>query len=114
MCGINLSRTTAFHLAANGLIERMHRLLKAAIMCRAQGRWTKALPLVFGMRTAFKNLQASVTELVYGEPLRIPGELMATQPTTGNPSQLITHLGRHIEQLRPVPRSLCPQGPGRL
>jgi hypothetical protein len=30
----------------------------------------------FGFRTAFKeDLQASVAELVYGEPLRIPGEL---------------------------------------
>jgi len=25
MCGIHLSRTTAFHPAANGLVERMHR-----------------------------------------------------------------------------------------
>ena len=36
ICGIHLSRTTAFHPAANGLVERMHRSLKAAIMCRAQ------------------------------------------------------------------------------
>ena len=85
MCGINLSRTTAFHPAANGLVERMHRSLRAAIMCRAQERWTKALPLVLGMRTAFKDLQASVSELVYGEPLRIPGELLAAPPTTGDP-----------------------------
>jgi hypothetical protein len=33
--GIGLSRTTAYHLAANGLVERFHRTLKAAIMCRA-------------------------------------------------------------------------------
>jgi transposase InsO family protein len=68
MCGIHLSRTTGFHPAANGLVERMHRSLKAAIMCRAQKRWTEALPLVLlGMRTAFKeDLRASVSELVYG------------------------------------------------
>jgi len=55
MCGIHLSRTTAFHRAANGLVERMHRSLKAAIMCRAEERWTEALPLaLLGMRTAFK------------------------------------------------------------
>ena len=83
MCGIHLSRTTAFHPAANGLVERMHRTLKAAIMCRAQERWTDALPL--GMRTAFKEgLQASVAELVYGELLRIPGKLLAASPTTGD------------------------------
>jgi hypothetical protein len=104
MCGINLSRTTAFHPAVNGLVERMHRSLKAAIMCRAEERWTEALPLALGMRTAFKeDLQASVSELVYGEQLRIPGELLAASPTTRHQSELMTHLRRHFEQLRPVP-----------
>jgi transposase InsO family protein len=81
MCGIQLSRTTAHHPAANGLVERFHWTLKAAIMCHADQQWTEALPLVLlGIRTAFKeDLQASVAELVYGEPLRIPGELLTTQ-----------------------------------
>jgi hypothetical protein len=35
LCGIQLSRTTAYHTAANGLVERFHRTLKAAIMCHA-------------------------------------------------------------------------------
>jgi cleavage and polyadenylation specificity factor subunit 1 len=30
MCGIQLSRTTAHHPAANGLVKRFHRTLKAA------------------------------------------------------------------------------------
>jgi hypothetical protein len=85
----------------------MHRSLKAAIMCRAQEGWTEVIPLVLlGMRTAFKeDLQESVAEPVYGEPLRIPGELLAASPTTGEPSELITQLGHHFEQLRPVPAS---------
>lgn len=105
VCGIHLSRTTAFHPAANGLVERMHRTLKAAIMCRAQEHCTEALPLfLLGMRTAFKeDLQASVAELVYGEPLRIPGEFLAASPSTRDPSELITQLRHHFEQLRPVP-----------
>jgi cleavage and polyadenylation specificity factor subunit 1 len=84
LCGIQLSRTTAHHPAANGLVERFHRTLKAVIMCRADEQWTAALPLVFlGVRTAFKEgLQASVAELVYGEPLRIPDELRT--PSTSN------------------------------
>jgi cleavage and polyadenylation specificity factor subunit 1 len=32
LCGIQLSRATAHHPAANGLVERFHRTLKAAIM----------------------------------------------------------------------------------
>jgi cleavage and polyadenylation specificity factor subunit 1 len=46
MCGIQLSRTTAHHTAANGLVERFHRTLKAAIVCHADQQWTEALPLV--------------------------------------------------------------------
>jgi hypothetical protein len=62
-------------------------------MCRAEQHWTENLLLVLlGTRTAFKdNQQASVAELIYGEPLRIPGKLLAS-PTSKNPSELITHL----------------------
>jgi cleavage and polyadenylation specificity factor subunit 1 len=83
MCGIQLSRTTAHHPAANGLVERFHRTLKAAIMCHGDQQWTEALPLVLlGIRTSYKaDLQASVAELVYREPLRIPGELLTLQRT---------------------------------
>ena len=61
MCGIHLSRTTPHHPAANGLVERLHRTLKAAIMCHAEEKWTEALPLVLlGIRTAYKeDLQSS-------------------------------------------------------
>jgi transposase InsO family protein len=78
LCGIHLSRITAYHPAANGLVERFHRTLKAAIMCHADQHWTEALPLVLlGIRSSLKaDLQASSAELVYGEPLRIPGEFL--------------------------------------
>jgi hypothetical protein len=56
LCGIHLSRTTAYQPAANGLVERLHRTLKAAIMCHANPQWTDALPIVLlGIRTAFKE-----------------------------------------------------------
>jgi transposase InsO family protein len=92
LCGIQLSRTTAYHPAANGLVERFHRTLKAAIMCHADQHWTEALPLVFlETRTTFKeDLQASVAELVYGEPLRIPGQLLAPAADPVDPAHLIT------------------------
>ena len=118
MCGINLSYTTAFQPAANGLVERMHRSIKAAILCRLQERWTKAFPL--GIRKAFKDLQASVLELFFEEPLRIPGELLAAPPTTGiHQSSLHSSAPIRITVASPsgtshIPRWLCPQGPGRL
>jgi len=59
-------------------VERLHHTLKAAIMCHADEKWTEALPLVLlGICTTYKeDLQSSAAELVYGEPLRVPGELM--------------------------------------
>jgi cleavage and polyadenylation specificity factor subunit 1 len=106
LCGIQLSRTTAYHPAANGLVERFHRTLKAAIMCHAYQQWTEALPLVLlGIRTSFKaDLQASA-ELVYGEPLRIPRELLTPTADPVEPAHLITQLRRHMARLRPVPAS---------
>jgi transposase InsO family protein len=43
LCGIHLSQTTAYHPAANSLVERFHQTLKAAIMCHADQQWTEAL-----------------------------------------------------------------------
>jgi cleavage and polyadenylation specificity factor subunit 1 len=105
MCGIQLARTTTHHPAANGLVERFHRTLKAAIMCHADQQWTEALPMVLlGILTAYKeDLQASVAELVYGEPLKIPGELLTSTAEPVDPAHLITELRQHIARLRPVP-----------
>jgi cleavage and polyadenylation specificity factor subunit 1 len=105
LCGIQLSWKTAHHPAANGLVEHFHRTLKAAIMCHTDQQWTKALPLVLlGIRTAFKaDLQASVAELVYGEPLRITSELLTPTADPVDPAHLITQLRQHMARLRPVP-----------
>jgi len=47
-------------------------------MCHADQQWIEALPLVLlGIRTAQKeDLQSSAAELVYGEPLWVPGDLL--------------------------------------
>ncbi|CAH2061847.1 unnamed protein product, partial [Iphiclides podalirius] len=73
MCGSKRVRTTSYHPCANGLVERMHRQLKAALMCHEE-TWHKSLPVVLlGMRAALKqDLQCSPAQLVYGEPLRLP------------------------------------------
>jgi hypothetical protein len=74
-------------------------------MCHAEQQWTEALPLVLlGIRTSFKeDLQASVAELVYGEPLRIPGELLTPTANPVDPAHLITELRQHMTRLRPIP-----------
>jgi transposase InsO family protein len=108
MAGFEHKRTTAYHPACNGLVERFHRQLKAAIVCHADDRWTESLPWVLlGVRTAFKeDLQSSSAELVYGEPLRLPGEFFdSTVPVTTDPSEFTARIRNFADKLRPVPTS---------
>ena len=76
---VQLHRTTAYHPQSNGLVERFHRTLKAALKARLQGpNWTDELPwVVLGLRTAPKeDLGFSAAELVYGTTLTVPGEFI--------------------------------------
>ena len=105
MVGAQHYHTTAYHPAANGMVERLHRQLKAAIMCHSTSRWTEALPLVLlGVRSAWKeDVQASAAELVYGEPLRLPGQFLSPSDdhTTADMTQLATRLRSHMAKLTP-------------
>ncbi|XP_034240084.1 uncharacterized protein LOC117644578 [Thrips palmi] len=70
--------------------------------------WTDALPLVLlGIRNAFKeDIQATTAELVFGEKLRLPGELIAAPPDINvEKSEFAATLQQHFQRLRPVPAS---------
>ncbi|GFO11984.1 Pol polyprotein [Plakobranchus ocellatus] len=55
--GVKVHRTTAFHPQANGMVERFHRTLKAALKARLTGNnWVGELPWVLlGLRTALRE-----------------------------------------------------------
>ena len=75
--GIVRNRTTSYHPQSNGMVERFHRQLKAAIMAHeSPNPWTTTLPAVLlGARFAVKELLGrSATKIVYGTTLRPPGE----------------------------------------
>jgi len=105
--GSSLTRTTAWHPASNGMIERLHCQLKAALMCHADKHWAEALPLVLlGIRSAWKDdLKAPSAELVYGSPLRLPGDFFAPSPAACTVTDFASRLRVHIGKLRPVPAS---------
>ncbi|XP_049861636.1 protein NYNRIN-like [Schistocerca gregaria] len=109
LLGTKCIRTTAYHPASNGMVERLHRQLKAALRCHATPNWTERLPIVLlGLRTSFKSDQkATVAELVYGQTLRLPGEfLRSIADDTITASEFATRLREHIRQLRPtMPRN---------
>jgi transposase InsO family protein len=54
--GMTHLRTTAYHPQANGMVERLHRQLKAALRCHGDEKWTEALPWVMlGIRATWKE-----------------------------------------------------------
>ena len=77
-------------------------------MCHADEHWAEALPLVLmGIRSAWKeDLKASSAELVYGSPLRLPGEFFATSPSEcTDVTDFASRLKVHIGKLRLIPIS---------
>ena len=103
--GCHRARTTSYHPACNGMVERLHRQLKASICAHQTASWMDALPLVLlGIRSTIKtDLQASSAELVYGTSLRLPGEFFA--PSTASPATpatFVSDLRRAMAQVRPT------------
>lgn len=101
---VNHLRTTPYHPQANGMVERWHRTLKAAILCHNHERWTAYLPLILlGLRSAFKDdLMASPAELVYGTTLRLPSEFWVDSKPANNEHEMLSELRRVMQDLRPV------------
>ncbi|UYV76124.1 hypothetical protein LAZ67_13002670, partial [Cordylochernes scorpioides] len=68
LIGTNRIRTTAYNPAANGLVERLHRQIKAAIMASGNTiNWIDVLPLVLlGIRTSYKeDLKCTAAEMTF-------------------------------------------------
>jgi transposase InsO family protein len=98
LCGVKIQHITTYHPAANGMVQRFHRTMKAALMCHQPATWTNAFPLVLlGLRTTIKNdLQTSPAELVYGEPLRVMSEFFCLRLKTQ------THSSCNLARISPL------------
>ena len=107
LLGISNSTTTAYHPQANGMVERFHRQLKAALMAVASDRgWMASLPLVLlGLRSSWKqDLDSSPAELLYGEALRLPGDF-AAKTAFSSPSDFASDLHARMTAIRASPAS---------
>ena len=107
LLGSSRIRTTSYHPASNGLVERFHRQLKASLKSTNNLRWTETLPLVMlGIRTAVKSdLGCCAAELVYGTTIRLPGQFVAPSQTDCDlePSNYVHRLRKQMQNLRPQP-----------
>ena len=70
--------TISYHSEANGMVKCFHRPLKAAVRCHQRDQWTSELPTVLlGIRALWReDLKKISAKLVYGQPLRLPGEFI--------------------------------------
>ncbi|KOC60712.1 Gag-Pol polyprotein [Habropoda laboriosa] len=99
--------TTAYHPAANGMVERVHLQIKAAIKCHQTHKWAEILPIVLlGIRTAWKeDLGATPSQMLYGANIRLPGEFFKPSTATTALSNFVTQLRREMKQLQLAPGS---------
>ncbi|GFN87854.1 transposon ty3-g Gag-Pol polyprotein [Plakobranchus ocellatus] len=109
LLGINANTTTAYHPQANGMVERLHRQLKASLKARTtSSNWFDELPMVLlGIRSSWRvDPGCSPAELVYGSTLRIPGEFL--QPHDARTVEPDLPFLRHLQQTM---RSVQPPTP---
>jgi hypothetical protein len=104
--GINHLKTTPYHPQANGMIERFHRVLKAALNATNINQWTTNLPLILlAVRSIMKeDIKATPAELVYGCTLSLPADLVTTNNQEPN-TEFVVALKTAMNQLIPAQTS---------
>lgn len=113
--GIEHHQTTAYHPEANGLVERMHRRLKEALIALVRDErenWYWKLPCaLLSINTTVKpDIGASPAELVYGEGLALPGSILPSfasndQNVPQQQQNLLANMRLEVERLQPTPTS---------
>ena len=113
LLGSNRIRTTAYHPSSNGMVERFHRSLKAALKASPHG-WTRALPsALLGLRASVKeDLGCTAADLLYGATLVLPGELLGATSNEVVPREadFASQLKDTMNALVPVPPKQQPPG----
>ena len=105
LVGCERTRTTAYHLASNGMIERWHLSLKTAITCHGSSNWIDVLPVVLlGIRTTYKkDLKVTSAELLYGTTLRLPGEFFIDEEPSADLQIFVEHFRELMRSVRSAP-----------
>ena len=96
--GFHRIRSTAYHPQTNGMIERFHRTLKAALRSSGQ-QWLDALPAVLlGLRShPHADNKVSPFEMVTGATLCVP-PVSVVSPSTVNSEDLVKKLAKHFQK----------------
>ena len=87
LLGIDKTRTTAFHPAGDGLIERAHRTLEDMLskyVEKNQRNWDEALPLILMAYRSSKQESTTMTPslMMLGREIELPVDLLYPPPPT--------------------------------
>ena len=101
--GIKAITTAPYHPEANGMVERLHRRLKESLVALGSEephKWFWRLPCaMLAIRTTVKpDIGASPADLVFGEGLAVPGELLPREPPSDD--QLLRQRASALADLR--------------
>ena len=113
--GIKTVMTTPYHPESNGMVERFHRRLKEALIAlgtEEPHQWFWRLPCaMLAIRTTVKpDISASPADLVFGEGLAVPGELLPSVPPTDDQlarqrASALADLRLEVSRLQPTETS---------
>ncbi|KAG8238942.1 hypothetical protein J437_LFUL000781 [Ladona fulva] len=108
--GLNIDAQLNWYNHIDQLCNKMSTIcfmLKSAIRCHGTPDWVDILPAVLlGLRAAWKDdLQSTSAELVYGEPIRLPGEFLfpASDPAIPKAATFVNQLRESIGRIGPRP-----------
>ncbi|XP_043483452.1 uncharacterized protein LOC122511944 [Leptopilina heterotoma] len=103
LIGTERIRTTSYHPASNGMVERWHRTLKAAIMCHSDKQWINSLRSYVGFTQQCVGLWSIASRIRFRYYVKGSGELILPEDFSPNRQIFLEEFREHMRNVKPIP-----------